>query len=41
MYLALEGPLDLAAIQQDAQEASPTGEGLDTLFDLDSGLSVA
>ena len=40
-YLVLEGPLDLAVIQQEAQEASPTGEGLDTLLDLDSGLSVA
>ena len=40
-YLTLEGPLDLAAIQQEAQEASPTGEGLDTLLDLDSGLSMA
>lgn len=37
-YLALRGPLDLAVIQQDAQAASATGEGLsgflDTGFDL-------
>jgi uncharacterized membrane protein YjgN (DUF898 family) len=37
-YLALEGPLDLERIQQEAQFASATGEGLagflDTGFDL-------
>src|SRR5262249_50537637 len=37
-YLTLEGPIDLARIQQQAQHASATGEGLagflDTGFDL-------
>jgi uncharacterized membrane protein YjgN (DUF898 family) len=37
-YLALDGPLDLERIRQQAQEASATGEGLagflDTGFDL-------
>lgn len=36
--LALEGPLDLDAIAQRAQPASATGEGLDLLLDMDSGL---
>ncbi len=40
-YLTLEGPLDLAVIQQEAQTASPTGEGLDSLLNLDTGLNVA
>ena len=37
-YLALDGPLDLERIRQQAQQASATGEGLagflDTGFDL-------
>lgn len=36
-YLTLEGSLDLAEIQQEAQFASPTGEGLASFLDLDSG----
>jgi uncharacterized membrane protein YjgN (DUF898 family) len=32
-YLALEGPLDLNRIQQEAQAASPTGEALAGFFD--------
>jgi uncharacterized membrane protein YjgN (DUF898 family) len=40
-YLTLEGPLDLEAIQQEAQAASPTGEGLDSILDLDTGLDAA
>ncbi len=39
-YLTLEGSLALASIQQDAQAASPTGEGLDSLMGLDTGLGV-
>lgn len=37
-YLSLEGPLDLAAVQQDAQAASATGEALAGL--LDAGLDL-
>ncbi len=40
-YLTLEGSLDLDTIQQEAQAASPTGEGLDSILDLDTGLDVA
>jgi uncharacterized membrane protein YjgN (DUF898 family) len=40
-YLTLEGQLDLDTIQQEAQAASPTGEGLDSILDLDTGLGVA
>ncbi len=40
-YLTLEGPLDLDIIQQEAQAASPTGEGLDSILDLDTGLDAA
>lgn len=36
-YLVLEGPLDLEDIQQDAQAASSTGEGLAGLFDFGTG----
>jgi uncharacterized membrane protein YjgN (DUF898 family) len=32
-YLTLEGPIDLAAIQQEAQAASATGEGLAGILD--------
>ncbi len=37
-YLTLEGPLDLAGIQQEAQAASATGEGLSGF--LDSGFEL-
>lgn len=37
-YLTLEGSLDLAAIHQEAQAASATGEGLAGL--LDAGLDL-
>jgi len=40
-YLTMEGPLDLEAIQQDAQSASPTGDALDTFLGLDSGFDAA
>jgi uncharacterized membrane protein YjgN (DUF898 family) len=40
-YLTLEGALDLDTIQQQAQAASPTGEGLDSILDLDTGLDAA
>jgi uncharacterized membrane protein YjgN (DUF898 family) len=36
-YLTLEGSLDLTAIKQEAQYASPTGEGLASFLDLDTG----
>ncbi|MFQ5839192.1 MAG: YjgN family protein [Candidatus Methylomirabilales bacterium] len=36
-HLTLEGPLDLADIQQEAQVASTTGEGLASFLDLDFG----
>ncbi|MEW6681645.1 MAG: DUF898 family protein [Nitrospirota bacterium] len=38
--LALDGALDLAAIHQDARDASATGEGLDLLLDMDTGLAT-
>lgn len=38
-YLTVEGPLDLAAIQQDAQAATATGEALADF--LDAGLDLA
>jgi uncharacterized membrane protein YjgN (DUF898 family) len=37
-YLALEGPLDLATIQQEAQAVSATGEGLAGI--LDAGFDI-
>ena len=40
-YLALIGPIDMAAIQQDAQIATATGEGLDALLELDTGFGPA
>lgn len=39
-HLTLEGPLDLAAIQQDARLASATGEGLADLLDMDLDIGV-
>ncbi|MFQ5961459.1 MAG: YjgN family protein [Candidatus Methylomirabilales bacterium] len=36
-YLTLEGSLDLTEIKQEAQYASPTGEGLASFLDMDSG----
>ena len=39
--LYLEGPLDLAAILQEAQTASPTGDALDSFLNLDTGLGPA
>jgi uncharacterized membrane protein YjgN (DUF898 family) len=38
-HLSLEGALDLAAVQQDAQSATAVGEGVDTLMDLDAGFA--
>jgi uncharacterized membrane protein YjgN (DUF898 family) len=37
-YLSVEGPLDLAVIQQEAQAASATGEGLAGFLDVDFDL---
>lgn len=37
-YTVLDGPLDLAAVQQDARAASLTGEGLSSFLDADFGL---
>ncbi|MCI0370965.1 MAG: DUF898 domain-containing protein [candidate division NC10 bacterium] len=37
-YLTLEGPLDLAGIQQEAQVATATGEGLAGFLDVDFAL---
>lgn len=39
-YLTLEGSLDLEGIQQEAQVASATGEGLASFLDLDMGLGL-
>jgi uncharacterized membrane protein YjgN (DUF898 family) len=39
-YLTLDGPLDLASIQQEAQTASATGEGLASLLDAGFDLGV-
>ena len=39
-YLALTGPLDPAAIQQDAQPATATGDGLESLMDLGGDFAV-
>ncbi|MFQ5881623.1 MAG: YjgN family protein [Candidatus Methylomirabilales bacterium] len=39
-YLSLEGPLDLEGIQQEAQVASATGEGLASFLDLDMGFGL-
>ena len=36
-YTALDGALDLAAVQQDARGASATGEGLSSFLDADFG----
>jgi uncharacterized membrane protein YjgN (DUF898 family) len=38
-YVTLEGPLDMATIQQDAQAASTTGEGLAGLLDTEFNFS--
>ena len=38
-YTALDGPLDLAGVQQDARGASVTGEGLSGFLDADFGFS--
>jgi len=40
-YLTLEGPLNMEAIQQDAQSASPTGDALDSVLGLDAGFDAA
>ena len=37
-YISLKGALDVAAIQQEAQTASATGEGLAGFLDLDLDL---
>ena len=37
-YLSLEGPLDVAAIHQEAQAASATGEALAGFLDMDFGI---
>jgi uncharacterized membrane protein YjgN (DUF898 family) len=37
-YLTLDGPLDLAAVQQEAQTVSTTGEGLAGI--LDAGFDI-
>jgi len=37
-YLALEGPLDLSRVRQEAQAATATGEGLAGFFDVDLGV---
>jgi uncharacterized membrane protein YjgN (DUF898 family) len=39
-YLRLEGPLDLLAIRQAADETSATGEGLAGILDTDLGLGM-
>ncbi|MCX5734583.1 MAG: YjgN family protein [candidate division NC10 bacterium] len=39
-YLTLEGSLDLASIQQEAQDASATGEGLANLLDAGFDLGI-
>ena len=39
-YLKLEQQLDVAAIEQQAQLAPATGEGLATIFDLDAGFDL-
>ena len=39
-YLALTGPLDPAAIRQDAQPAAATGDGLESLMDLGGDFAV-
>ena len=38
--LSLDGPLDFAAIEQEAQSAPVTGEGLASFFDLDAGFDL-
>ncbi|HEX9758767.1 MAG TPA: YjgN family protein [Nitrospiria bacterium] len=40
-YLSLEGPLNLASIQQEAKGATAMGEGLESILDLDSGFEAA
>lgn len=40
-HLTLEGPLDLASVQQESQSASATGEGLGGLLNLDSDFGAA
>lgn len=39
-YLTLEQQLDIAGIEQEAQLASATGEGLASFFDLDAGFDL-
>ena len=39
-HLSIEGPLDLAAIEQDAQSATAVGEGFDALLGLDTGFAA-
>jgi hypothetical protein len=39
-YLTLRGSLDPAAIRQDAQPASATGDGLESLMDLGGDFAV-
>jgi uncharacterized membrane protein YjgN (DUF898 family) len=39
--LRLEGPIDLGAVQQEAQAASPTGDALEGLLDVDVGFGPA
>jgi hypothetical protein len=39
-YLTLDGPLDFTAIQQDAQTATATGEGLNSFLDVGTDFAV-
>jgi len=39
-HLSLEGAVDLASVQQEAQSATAFGEGLDSLMDMDPGLAA-
>jgi uncharacterized membrane protein YjgN (DUF898 family) len=38
-YLALEGPLDISDVRQDARDATATGEGLAGILDADFGVN--
>ena len=38
-HLSLQGAIDLAAVQQEAQSATAIGEGVDTVMDLDVGFA--
>ena len=40
-YMTCEGPLPLEGIKQESFEASSTGEGLDSLMDINPGFSIA